>query len=132
MQLSMTSLFSLFFALLSALSLVSAAPLSLDTRDVYAPPVTYPHSGTVWKVGDKYTVTWDASNPPKQITNKIGEIYLRRGDTTILDKPLAKGFSILKGHQEITVPEDVKAGSDYRVVLFGDSGNWSEKFTIKA
>ncbi|KZP01954.1 hypothetical protein FIBSPDRAFT_880668, partial [Athelia psychrophila] len=58
MQFTTTSLFALFFALFSALSLTSAAPLSLDKRDVYAPPVTYPHTGTVWKVGAKHNVTW--------------------------------------------------------------------------
>ncbi|KZP20269.1 hypothetical protein FIBSPDRAFT_789629 [Athelia psychrophila] len=130
MRFSTSSLFALFFALFSALSLTSAAPLSLGTRDVYDPPVTYPHTGTVWKVGAKYKVTWDTSNPPKQITNKIGEIYLRRGDST-LPTALASGFSILEGHKVITVPS-VKAGSNYRIVVMGDSGNWSDEFKIVA
>ncbi|KAF7966748.1 hypothetical protein HWV62_37229 [Athelia sp. TMB] len=130
MQFSMTSLFSLFFALLSALSLASAAPLSLDSRDVYTPPVTYPHSGTVWKVGERHNVTWNTSNPPQQITNKIGQILLRNGHSTA-SNTLASGFSILEGRQEITVPK-VPAGSDYHIVLFGDSGDWSDIFTIEA
>ncbi|KZP20308.1 hypothetical protein FIBSPDRAFT_861835 [Athelia psychrophila] len=120
MQFSTTSLFALFFALFSALSLTSAAPLSLDKRDVYDPPVTYPHSGTVWKVGAKHNVTWNTSNPPKQITNTIGQIYLRHGDST-QPTALASGFSILDGHKEITVPS-----------LMGDSGNWSDEFKIEA
>ncbi|KAF7967346.1 hypothetical protein HWV62_34683 [Athelia sp. TMB] len=135
MQLFMTSLFSIFFALFSVLSFVSSAPLNLDTRDVYTPPVTYPKSGTVWKVGSKYNVTWydhysppnhylishqshcirATSNPPTQITNKEGEIYLRHADTTS-DTALASGFDILKGHQEITVPQEVSPGTNYRVV----------------
>ncbi|KAF7967345.1 hypothetical protein HWV62_34681 [Athelia sp. TMB] len=130
MQFSMTALFSLFFALFSSLSLVSAAPLVLDTRDVYSPPVTYPHSGTVWKVGERHNVTWNTSNPPKQITDKTGQIYLHHGDSWF-PTALASGFDILEGHHEITVPK-VPAGSDYQIVLFGDSGNDSEKFTIKA
>ncbi|KZP20300.1 hypothetical protein FIBSPDRAFT_861820 [Athelia psychrophila] len=130
MQFSTSSLFALFFALCSALSLTSAAPMSLDQRDVWSPPITYPHTGTVWKVGAKYNVTWDTSNAPKQITNKIGSIYLRDGEKW-LPTVVASGFSILDGRKEITVPS-VKPGSSYTLVLMGDSGNISEEFTIEA
>ncbi|KZP20302.1 hypothetical protein FIBSPDRAFT_861826 [Athelia psychrophila] len=130
MQFTTTSLFALFFALFSALSLTSAAPLSLDTRDVWSPPVTYPHTGTVWKIGAKHNVTWDTSNAPKQITNKIGSIYLRDGEKW-LPTVVASGFSILDGRKEITVPS-VKPGSSYTLVLMGDSGNISEEFKIEA
>lgn len=58
MQFTSASLFALLFAV----SITSAAPLSLDARDVYAPPVSYPHTGTVWKVGATHNVTWYA--PP--------------------------------------------------------------------
>ena len=34
----------------------SAAPL--EKRDVYSPPVLYPHSGTVWYSGQTHNVTW--------------------------------------------------------------------------
>lgn len=38
---------------------VSGAPAAeLDTRDVFVPPITYPHAGTVWKVGQRHNVTW--------------------------------------------------------------------------
>ncbi len=62
---------------------------------------------------------------------------------------LVKGFSILDGKVELTVP-DVEPGNDYRIVcayypsllyggrvadvymiVFGDSGNWGETFTIQ-
>jgi len=131
MQFTTTSYFlTLCLALFSMMSLVSALPiaLQLENRDVYAPPVTYPHSGVVWKSGDKHSVKWDTSNPPKQITNTVGQIFLRKGDST-MSEPLADNFSILDGEHEITVPY-VATGSDYRIVLIGDSGNWSQQFTI--
>ncbi|KAI0066451.1 hypothetical protein BV25DRAFT_1820403 [Artomyces pyxidatus] len=130
-----------FLALFAAtlLSLVTAAPLaSLELRDVYAPPVLYPHAGTIWKVGNYHNVTClivflcrDTSNPPKDITNRIGEIYLTRnlvninsmypaahftfiadGDLTVT---LASGFSILDGRVVVKVP-DVTPGDKYAVV----------------
>ena len=45
-----------FSFLLSFLAVVSALPLAV--RDVFVPPVTYPHTGTVWKVGQHHNVTW--------------------------------------------------------------------------
>ena len=59
MQFTSTSFFfTLFFALFSMISLVNALPAGLGKRDVYVPPVLYPNSTTVWKVGEKYNVTW--------------------------------------------------------------------------
>ncbi|KAG5634937.1 hypothetical protein H0H81_000269, partial [Sphagnurus paluster] len=60
----------------------SASPVNQAKRDVYTPPVLYPHAGTVWNVGERHNVTWDTSNPPKSITNKIGTIMLRKGGLT--------------------------------------------------
>lgn len=81
------------------LSFVGAAPLA--ARDVYVPPITNPKLGAVWKIGTNHTVTWyvtrpradlgsllehlddrDNSNPPPEITNPDGVIYLRKGDET--------------------------------------------------
>lgn len=39
------------------------------------------------------------------------------------DNPLAKGFNILLGHIEVTVPK-VPAGNNYQIVVFGHSGNY--------
>jgi hypothetical protein len=88
----------IFFAV-ALLSFVGAAPLA--ARDVYVPPITYPKLGTHWKIGTNHTVTWyvtrpraellsllyclddrDNSNPPQEITNPNGVIYLRKGDET--------------------------------------------------
>ncbi|KAI0771066.1 hypothetical protein BD413DRAFT_679037 [Trametes elegans] len=116
-----------FFALFSQLA--AALPVAeLEKRDVYVPPVLYPHSGTVWYKGQTHNVTWDVSDPPVNITNSIGRIMLRKAN---LATPLilAKGFPILQGRVEVTVPWVIE-GTDYSVVLFGDSGNWSQQFTI--
>ncbi|KAJ6582367.1 hypothetical protein B0H19DRAFT_877952, partial [Mycena capillaripes] len=100
----------------------------LTPRDVYVPPVLYPHDGTVWTVGQRHNVTWDNSDPPVNITNKVGRIMLRKGGLTT-PVILEENFSILLGRIEVTVPW-VLDGSDYQIVLFGDSGNFSPLFTI--
>ncbi|KAI0697918.1 hypothetical protein BC835DRAFT_1405569 [Cytidiella melzeri] len=118
--------FLVIFAVLSAL--VSASPVT--QRDVFVPPITYPHAGTVWKVGQRHNVTWSLADEPEQITNGLGQIVLAQGGILIgLDNPLADNFDITLGRYEITVP-DVPTGSDYSLVLFGDSGNYSPEFTI--
>ncbi|KAF8961499.1 hypothetical protein BDZ97DRAFT_1905501 [Flammula alnicola] len=115
--------------LVSALSSVGASPITtLESRDVFVPPVTYPHAGTVWTVGQHHNVTWDTSGAPVNITNKIGQIMLRKGDLTT-PLILAANFDILLGRTTVTVPW-VLDGNDYQVVLFGDSGNFSPEFTI--
>ncbi|OJT03530.1 hypothetical protein TRAPUB_5809 [Trametes pubescens] len=118
------ALFSIFFQLAAAMPVTT-----LEKRDVYTPPVLYPHTGTVWYKGQTHNVTWDVSDPPVNITNKVGTIMLRKGN---LGTPLilAKGFDILLGRIEVAVPWVIE-DDDYSVVLFGDSGNWSEEFTIK-
>ncbi|KAF8345856.1 hypothetical protein F5887DRAFT_1073936 [Amanita rubescens] len=115
--------------LLSLFSFVFSLPHV--TRDVYDPPILYPKHTTIWAVGEKHHVVWNTTNPPEQITNTIGEVFLRKGDLTDVNHPLAGNFSILLGRIEITVPH-VPPGHDYRIVLMGDSGNWSPEFTIIA
>ncbi|KAI0053970.1 hypothetical protein FA95DRAFT_1579052 [Auriscalpium vulgare] len=128
MQLT-TTITNLVLLFLSLLTIVSAAPLAeLERRDVYTPPVLYPHAGTVWKIGNRHNVTWDVSDPPVNITNKIGFIVLRKGNLAT-NITLASGFNILQGRVEVTVPK-VTPASDYSLVLFGDSGNFSPKFKI--
>lgn len=39
-------------------AIVSAMPVNLVKRDVWAPRITSPSAGTVWLAGGKYTVTW--------------------------------------------------------------------------
>ncbi|KAI0351565.1 hypothetical protein OH77DRAFT_1498514 [Trametes cingulata] len=125
--------FAFALALFASLAqLVFAAPAalvaSLEKRDVFVPPVLYPHAGTVWTKGQRHNVTWDTTNAPVNITNKVGTILLRKGDLTT-PLVLASGFDIRLGRIEVTVPW-VLPDSDYSVVLFGDSGNFSPQFTI--
>ena len=49
--------FATLAALLAAPLVSLAAALPVE-RDVYAPPVTYPSNGTVWKPFEKHNVTW--------------------------------------------------------------------------
>ncbi|KAG6334660.1 hypothetical protein ID866_4427 [Astraeus odoratus] len=118
---------SLLLATLSLLTFVSALPLL--SRDVWAPPITSPDSNTVWLVGQNYTVTWNTTNAPSQVTNPEGKIFLRQGNATQAN-PIKEGFPLSDGQVQVTVPSDVTPGDDWRVVLFGDSGNWSPFFTI--
>jgi len=51
---------ALLFSLAIGMS-ASAAPVvlsSVSERDVWAPKVSNPNAGTVWKVGSSQTVTW--------------------------------------------------------------------------
>ncbi|KAF8633258.1 hypothetical protein AX17_004434 [Amanita inopinata Kibby_2008] len=120
MNLCLLFAFSLF-------TLVSSLPLV--ARDVYVPPILTPTKGDQWVIGERRNVTWDVSDPPMHITNPIGQIYLRKGDRTFMNFTLASNFSILLGSIEVQVPA-VLPDDDYRVVLFGDSGNWSPTFSI--
>ena len=164
----------LILALLSIISFVPVNALPISNiqvkRDVYVPPVLYPHSGTVWKVGQTYSVTWDNSNPPHQITNPIGQIYLRKGDRTessmsqsvvsldpflnlfvriqllwllVLSLPLGKLLSLFpKCLLGLTTASSVSTSSTsphpkhFSLIHFspvmGDSGDWSDAFTIDA
>ncbi|KAG7088278.1 hypothetical protein E1B28_012291 [Marasmius oreades] len=117
----------LTFLIAPVVSLVGSVPIS--SRDVFAPPVTYPHNGVVWYCGDRYNVTWDTSNPPEQITNNEGTIILSHNGRLLLDHSLADGFNIMDGRVEVEVP-NVKVGNKYSIVLLGDSGNQGETFRI--
>ncbi|KAG7440825.1 uncharacterized protein BT62DRAFT_937613 [Guyanagaster necrorhizus] len=107
------------------------APAPLVARDVYSPPVKYPGKGTTWKVGSRHNVTWDATNPPASTTNTEGVIFLSTNGRLDVVHPLASGFDITSGRQEIKVPQ-VAPGSQYQIVLMGDSGNKGAYFTIEA
>ncbi|KAF5382288.1 hypothetical protein D9757_008490 [Collybiopsis confluens] len=127
MMSAMKTLFALFFFTI-LFTVSNAIPVSLEQRDVYVPPITCPTAYTVWNKGEVHNVTWDVSDPPAQITNKIGRIQLREGGLTT-PLILADGFDILLGRIEVTVPWVITA-NDYQLVLFGDSGNFSPEFTI--
>ncbi|KAI0301171.1 hypothetical protein B0F90DRAFT_1618339, partial [Multifurca ochricompacta] len=104
----------------------------LFKRIVVSPHITNPTRSTVWKVGDKVTVTWDNSTipPPGNFTGQLLLGFLT-SDSENLDvsNPLATSFPLSSGAVQITVP-DVQFRTNYIVVLFGDSGNASPQFTI--
>jgi len=139
-----TSTMQLFTVLLTALALVSsttALPVALApdairrSEDiVYSPPIKSPSQGTVWKVGSKQVVTWDASSIPAGAEGNKGTIMLGYDDNTgsehlYYKHPLADGFPLTAGQQSITVP-NVPKKTTYIVAVLGDSGNISQKFTI--
>ncbi|PPQ98024.1 hypothetical protein CVT26_003086 [Gymnopilus dilepis] len=102
--------FNALAALFLTTALVGAIASHLDraTRDVLLPT-----TGTVWTVGAQEMVTWDASDAPGNITNKIGRVLLRKAGMT-LPVILADNFDILQGSVQITVP-GVEDGNDYQV-----------------
>ncbi|EJD50979.1 hypothetical protein AURDEDRAFT_84009 [Auricularia subglabra TFB-10046 SS5] len=123
--------FALAAAVLALAARCAASPT--EKRVVYDPTVLYPAGGTVWTLGQRHNVTWDVSDaPPASQISNAAKIYLRKGSKTITNHLLASGFNLRSGHHEITVPTDIEAGTDYRIVLFGDSGNFGPQFTITA
>jgi len=123
----------MFFFLLASVcalfSLVVALPFSPVVRDVWVPTILCPDASSVWVVGCNYTVTWDTSSEPSQVTNPLGQVYLRINGAT-QSTPLADGFPLSDGQVEVTVPADTVPSDEWILVLFGDSGNWSPDFTI--
>lgn len=70
--------------------------------------------------------------PDKDATGSIVLGYLIGNDENEhLDykNPLASGFKLMDGQRDIVIP-NVEPRKTYIIVLFGDSGNASPKFTI--
>ncbi|RDB24855.1 hypothetical protein Hypma_007899 [Hypsizygus marmoreus] len=129
MKFTTRTLLAFFTTLASSLTMLSFTnALPIEARDVFVPRILTPTDGEIWLVGQLHTITWNVTNAPAQITNPVGKIMLRKGNRT-LNVTLAENFDILSGITTVTVP-DVCPGHDYRVVLFGDSGNWGPEFSI--
>jgi len=109
MSMNTPRLLSYFFILLALLACASSAPVSLVNRDVWVPKILCPTSSSVWTVGGTFTVTWDVTSKPSQVTNSIGEIYLRQGDAT-QSTPIASGFALADGEVDVTVPDGTTPG----------------------
>ncbi|EIN12913.1 hypothetical protein PUNSTDRAFT_82382 [Punctularia strigosozonata HHB-11173 SS5] len=131
-------MFKSFAAVLfAAAGLVAATPIVHPTEDiVFTPTITDPTAVTTWAVGSNQTVTWDTSKIPAEAQNSTGVLLLgyqqSDDDSEHLDiaHPLAAQFPISAGSVAVTVP-NVTTRNDYIVVLIGDSGNKSPKFTIQ-
>ncbi|KAG6868682.1 hypothetical protein C0993_011912 [Termitomyces sp. T159_Od127] len=121
---------SLFAAItFSFASVVSGAVLSSrKALDVFVPTIISPNASTVWVMGTNATVFWDPSNAPVNISNRAS-VYLRHWGY------LAKGFSLRDGNVTVPVPFIPSAiknpDEKQHIILFGDSGNESEAFTVK-
>ena len=82
----------LFTVLLTAFALVTSttalpvavAPDAIRRSEdiVYSPPIKSPSQGTVWKVGSKQVVTWDATSIPAGAEGNKGTIMLGYADNT--------------------------------------------------
>ncbi|KAJ7643995.1 hypothetical protein FB45DRAFT_737054 [Roridomyces roridus] len=114
---------------LASLFLTVVLGVPLEPRTVFAPPITSPTSTSVWKVGQVQTVTWNATGIPTGVQGKIQLGFLTE-ESENLSQILAEGFNLTDEKVNITVP-DVVSRTNYIVVLFGDSGNISPKFTIQ-
>ncbi|KAI0266998.1 hypothetical protein BC834DRAFT_823000 [Gloeopeniophorella convolvens] len=103
------------------------------SKDVIDPHITSPSAGSVWVVGTTQTVTWDTTGTsPSDTPGKIELGFIvpgQIGENLGIASPLATNIDLTTGSQQVTVP-DVPPGTTYIVVLFGDSGNASEEFTI--
>ncbi|KAI0754870.1 hypothetical protein C8Q80DRAFT_1094152 [Daedaleopsis nitida] len=136
-----TKLLAAFSVLAAAAAAVCAAPSSVfnpsgyNTDIVVKPPVTAPVAGDSWLVGSIQTITWETKDIPEEFHDRSGALFLGYiedgNDSEHLDmaRPLAMNFPITDGAVNVTVP-NVMPRNDYVVVLFGDSGNASPKFSI--
>ncbi|KAF8512297.1 hypothetical protein BU17DRAFT_96409 [Hysterangium stoloniferum] len=133
MQFTNSSILFVLFALLSTVWNAYALPIGLQQKDVINPPITFPTAGSSFKPGQTITVTWDTSVVPSDSPNK-GTIVLAQptadSENLTLDPPLATGFLLSVGSQSITFPYNLTEAHNYAFVLFGDSGNISDKFTV--
>ncbi|KAH9168462.1 hypothetical protein EDB89DRAFT_2073897 [Lactarius sanguifluus] len=133
----MQFLATLLSALVLSVSTI-ATPIHVAERSeliVVSPEVTSPTEGAIWPIGSKQPVTWDTSKIPPSGQNNTGRILLGYfqddDDSEHLDweHPLAHGFLLTAGCQNITVPK-VPPKDTYFIALFGDSGNLSPKISI--
>jgi hypothetical protein len=117
--------------------------LSMTSAIVINPHITTPNSGTKWRAGGSFIVKWDTTyfDGTGQVpipdgfkgTIKLG--YLEDGDEYnehLQWGDLATGFALNSGAQRITLPADLETKTSYIIVLMGNSGNASPKFTIQA
>ncbi|KAJ7277500.1 hypothetical protein C8J57DRAFT_1504332 [Mycena rebaudengoi] len=117
---------SFVLAAIAGVGAVPAGPVDPVANDVFVPPILTPAAGTVWESFQRQSVTWDASNAPNTISNRASILLARDG----VEFPCSD-FDLHAGFVELTVPH-VLSGSDYQIVLFGDSGNLSPMFTINS
>ena len=91
-----------------------AVPVQHAARDVWDPTILIPNATTVWEAGSTVNVTWATDDAPASISN--GAAIFLRDNTTFYQPALAEGFDLRSGTQEITLPANISADTDYRIV----------------
>lgn len=76
---SLTSVFTAV-AILGSFVAQAAPTAELTKRDVFVPRIISPVAGEVWVSRQEAQVTWDTSDAPAQITNRIGFVVLRKAN----------------------------------------------------
>ncbi|PFH53287.1 hypothetical protein AMATHDRAFT_45563 [Amanita thiersii Skay4041] len=129
-----TLLATLFFALLASAAPFNNNAMKPHTRIVFSPQITNPKSNVTWLTGSTHNVTWDTTKIPEEKRNLTGLILLghagNNSENLDIEHPLATNFPIKDGTVAVTIPMNKEPRDDYFVVLFGDSGNTSEKFKL--
>ncbi|KAG2224669.1 hypothetical protein INT45_007914, partial [Circinella minor] len=104
---------------------------------VYNPEIISPNESSKWRAGETYTIQWSPTisgqSIPEEIKGTIMLGYLEEGSMNEnLHWTLAKDFQLSSGAQSITLPSDLETKTSYIIVVMGNSGNASAKFTIRA
>ncbi|KIJ36768.1 hypothetical protein M422DRAFT_100412, partial [Sphaerobolus stellatus SS14] len=103
--------------------------------DAFVPPIIEPNTDTVWYVGETANVldyNRDTTDTPDQISNGAA-IELRNTNIYVYaPRILAENFDLYEGYQPVLVPDDgsITTRNDWQIVLFGDSSNVSDDFSI--
>ncbi|KAH9896898.1 hypothetical protein C8Q73DRAFT_789195 [Cubamyces lactineus] len=123
---------TVFYTVVSLAALALAQIQSHDPN----PPVLEPHSGTEWTVGSTETVSWDTTGiivtdpAGRPLTGQVVLGYVTADSQHLWQtQPLTAGFLLSEKQTQVVVP-NVPSGK-YFIALEGDSGNWSQQFTIK-
>ncbi|KAF9308903.1 hypothetical protein BG003_010435 [Podila horticola] len=99
------------------------------------PKITSPEADVEWPAGSTQTIKWNTEHVDNH--NATGSLVLGYLSDDISDMsehldythPLAADFKLIDGSLDIVIP-NVVTRKTYIIVLFGDSGNASPKFTI--
>ncbi|KXN91422.1 hypothetical protein AN958_00684 [Leucoagaricus sp. SymC.cos] len=133
-SLNLAAIFQAFVVLLVAVSQVGAGPIQRRKNlDVWRPTILQPTADSVWTAGAQKLVSWNTDNAPASISNQ-GHVVLKtipnNTDTVSQWRHLAGPFNLTIGQINVTVPNDVITG-EYKIILFGDSGNESPAFKVE-
>ncbi|KAF9523906.1 hypothetical protein CPB83DRAFT_732368, partial [Crepidotus variabilis] len=104
-------------------------------KEIWNPTITLPSNNTIWVASSMVVATWNVRDMPNQLENPKGTLLLgylepdSSNEHLNLQHKLASNFDLKDGSLKFKCPK-VEARDDYIVVLFGDSGNHSERFSI--